>query len=217
MTTSDGASTRFAVLLSGGGTNLQAILDFWARAPAAYPTDRAELALVVSNRPGAGGLARAERAGIPTAVVDHRLYRGDRAAFEAALEAELRRRGVEWLVLAGWMRIFTAPFVGRWSGRILNTHPALLPSFPGNDGAGMAIAAGVKVSGCTIHFVDEGVDTGPIIAQAAVPVLESDDAHTLVERIKRVEHALYPKVVAKVLAGRYRVDGRVVHLEGGGP
>ncbi len=208
--------TRFAVLVSGGGTNLQAILDFWSNPPAAYPTGSAVPAVVVSNRPGAGGLARARAAGVAAEVVDHKAY-PSRAAFEETLVAVLDRHGVEWLVLAGFMRVLTPPFVRRYAGRILNTHPALLPSFPGKDGASQAVAAGVKVSGCTVHFVDEGVDTGPIIAQAVVPVLETDSPDDLGERIKRVEHRIYPKVIAKVLAGRYRVEGRVVHLDEGGP
>ena len=190
--------TRFAVLVSGGGTNLQAILDFWSNPPAAYPT------------------GSAVPAGVAAEVVDHKAY-PSRAAFEEALVAVLDRLGVEWLVLAGFMRVLTPPFVRRYAGRILNTHPALLPSFPGKDGASQAVAAGVKVSGCTVHFVDEGVDTGPIIAQAVVPVLETDSPDDLGERIKRVEHRIYPKVIAKVLAGRYRVEGRVVHLDEGGP
>lgn len=208
--------TRFAVLVSGEGTNLQAILDFWAHAPAAYPTQASQLAVVVSNRPGAGGLRRARAAGVPAEVVDHKAY-PSRAAFEARLVEVLDRHGVEWLVLAGFLRVLTPPFVQRYAGRILNTHPALLPSFPGKDGAAQAVAAGVKVSGCTVHFVDEGVDTGPIIAQAAVPVLETDSGEELAERIKRVEHRIYPKVIAKVLGGQYQLDGRIVHLGEGGP
>jgi phosphoribosylglycinamide formyltransferase-1 len=208
--------TRFAVLISSRGTNLKAILDFWAHPPASYPAHLSTPALVVSNRPDAGGLAIAADAEIPAAVVDHKAF-ASRAGFEEALDATLRRHHIEWLVLAGFMRVLSPDFVRRWAGRILNTHPALLPAFPGPRGAADAVAAGVKVSGCTIHFVDEGVDSGPIIAQAAVPVIDTDTPDALASRIRRVEHRLYPKVIAKVLAGQYHLDGRVVHLEGGGP
>ncbi|MCB9729708.1 MAG: phosphoribosylglycinamide formyltransferase [Deltaproteobacteria bacterium] len=208
--------TRFAVLISGKGSNLRAILDFWANPPIAYPAHLSAPVLVVSNRPGVPGLAVAEAAGVPAQVVDHTAF-SSRAAFEEALDATLRRHEVQWLVLAGFMRLLSPEFVRRWAGRMLNTHPALLPAFPGPRGPADAVAAGVKVSGCTVHFVDEGMDTGAIIAQAAVPVLDTDTAESLGSRIRRVEHRIYPKVVAKVLAGQFRVEGRVVHLEGGGP
>ncbi|MGM0577090.1 MAG: phosphoribosylglycinamide formyltransferase [Myxococcota bacterium] len=208
--------TRFGVLISGRGSNLRAILDFWERAPAGLPVRESAPAVVISNRPGAGGLAHAREAGVPAEVVDHRAF-DERRAFEEAVTAILDRHEVEWIVLAGFMRLLTAWFVGRYRDRILNTHPALLPAFPGHDATAQAIAAGVKVSGCTIHLVDEGMDSGPIVAQSAVPVLETDTPDVLGERIRRVEHAIYPKVVAKMVAGRFRRDGRLVHLEGGGP
>ncbi|MEZ4268343.1 MAG: phosphoribosylglycinamide formyltransferase [Myxococcota bacterium] len=208
--------TRFAVLISSRGSNLKAILDFWANPPMSYPAHLSTAALVVSNRPDAGGLDYAREAGIPAEVVDHKAF-SSRAAFDEALDAVLRRHEIEWLVLAGFMRVLTPEFVRRWKGRMINTHPALLPAFPGARGPADAVAAGVKISGCTIHFVDEGVDTGPIIAQVAVPVLDADTPDALASRIRRVEHRIYPKVIAKVLAGQFRVEGRVVHLEGGGP
>jgi phosphoribosylglycinamide formyltransferase-1 len=203
--------TPFAVFASGSGTNLQAILDAVSQGHI-----YGNLALVVCNSPGAGAIARAEASGVPVAVIDHRVCAG-RADFEARIDATLRAAGIEWIVLAGFMRILTPEFVRQWSRRILNIHPSLLPAFPGVDAMGQALAAGVKVSGCTVHFVDEGVDTGPIIAQVAVPVLETDDHDTLAARIQRVEHSVYPKVVQKALNGGLRVEGRIVHVEGGGP
>jgi len=207
---------RFAVLLSGRGTNMAAILRFWAGAGRGYAIEKSAPVVVISNRPDAPGLALAAEAGVATEVVDHRVL-GSREAFEAALVGVLARHRVDALVLAGFMRVLSPEFVGRFPDRILNTHPALLPAFSGLDATAQAVAAGVKVSGCTIHFVDAGVDTGPIIAQAAVPVLEVDTAERLQERIQRVERALYPKVIAKVFAGQYERSGRVVALEGGGP
>lgn len=202
---------RFAVLASGSGTNLQAILDAVAAGHI-----HGELAAVVCNVPGAGAIARAEASDVPVTVIDHRGLES-RADFDRQLDDALREADVGWIVLAGFMRILTADFVRRWHRRILNIHPSLLPAFPGVDAIGQALAAGVKVSGCTIHFVDEGVDTGPIIAQVVVPVLEVDTHDTLASRIQRVEHRVYPKVVHKALTGGLRVEGRVVHVEGGGP
>ncbi len=213
---SHGEPIRFAILVSGGGTNLQALLDFWRRVPLDEATTRSVPAVVISNRPKARALERARAADVPTEVVSH-LAHPSREAFERALVEVLDRYDVEWIVLAGFMRVLTPLFVGRYRDRILNTHPALLPSFPGVDGAAQAVAAGVKISGCTIHLVDEGVDTGPILAQAAVPVLSTDTPAELQARIQRVEHALYPKVVAKMLAGRFQREGRTITLEGGGP
>ena len=203
--------TRFAVLLSGRGSNLRAILRHWQGAdPGSYPSQSTP-ALVISNRPEAPGLAIARQAGLPATVVDHRLFDG-RQSFEQAMLAELETAEVEWIVLAGFMRVLTAHFVSRFPGRILNTHPALLPAFPGPDGVGDALAAGVKVTGCTIHLVEEAVDAGPIVAQEAVPVLPGDDHDSLGARIRAVEHVLYPRVIAQVLGGAYRLDGSVVTL-----
>ena len=208
--------TRFAILISGRGSNMAAILDFWRRAPMSYPTAESAPVLVCSSREGAPGVALAQEAGVATEVVDRRAL-GSRGRFEEALLEALERHRVEALVLAGFMRVLSPEFVARYPERILNIHPSLLPSFVGLDAPGQAIEAGVKVSGCTIHFVEAAVDAGPIIAQAAVPVLETDTSESLQARIQRVEHALYPKVIAKVLAGRYERHGRVIALEGGGP
>ena len=208
--------TRFAILISGRGSNMAAILNFWARGAHSYPTTRSEPVVVISNRPDAPGLAVANEAGVPTEVVDHRAL-GSKGAFEAALLSVLERYDVHGLVLAGFMRVLSPTVVTRFPERILNVHPSLLPAFVGLDAPGQAVAAGVKVSGCTIHFVEAAVDAGPIIAQAAVPVLDMDTSESLQERIQRVEHRLYPKVIAKVFAGQYERTGRIIALEGGGP
>ena len=179
---------RFAVLVSGSGTNLQALLDAEGRGALAPAT----IAVVVSNRPGVLALQRAAAAGKPAVCVDHRAY-GSREAFEDELLAVLRAHAVEAVVLAGFMRILTPRFVGAFPQRILNTHPSLLPAFPGAHAVPEALAYGVKVTGCTVHFVDAGVDTGPIIAQACVPVLDGDDDARLHERIRAQEHALLPR------------------------
>jgi len=194
---------RVGVLVSGSGTNLQALLDAQAQGHLAPAT----IAIVVSNRPGAPALTRAQAAGVPTAVVDHKQY-ADRGAFEDALLAALAN--VDLIVLAGFMRVLTDRFVTRFPQRIINTHPSLLPAFPGADAPAQAIAHGVKVSGATIHFVDSSLDGGPIIAQAAVPVLPDDDAASLHARIQRHEHLLLPLVVRRLAAGLLSCKGRVV-------
>jgi phosphoribosylglycinamide formyltransferase-1 len=188
------------VLVSGSGTNLQAILD----AIAARKLD-AEVGLVLSNVAGAGALERARGAGVPTAVIEHRGY-PDRRAFDAGVVAALRERGVELVVLAGFMRIVTDVLLDAFPMRIVNVHPALLPSFPGVHGPRQAIAYGVRVSGCTVHFVDGGTDTGPIIAQEAVPVLEGDDEDALRLRILAREHELLPRALQWIAEGRVTVD-----------
>ena len=198
---------RIAVLVSGQGSNLQALLDAQARGELAP----AEIALVLSNRPGAPALERARAAGVPTAVVDHRAH-ADRAAFEDAMLAELERAGAEAVVLAGFMRILTERFVSAFPHRILNTHPALCPAFPGTAAPQQALDHGVKVTGCTVHLVDTGVDTGPIVAQAAVPVLEDDDAARLHARIQEQEHRLLPQVTRLLAEGRVAVEGRRVKV-----
>ena len=196
---------KLGVLVSGSGTNLQALLDAEARGELAPGA----IAVVISNRPGVAALGRAERAGKPAIVVDHKRF-ADRAAFEARLLEVLGEHGVEAVVLAGFMRVLTPHFVERFPERILNTHPSLLPAFPGVDAAAQALAYGVKTSGCTVHFVDTSLDGGPIIAQAAVPVLPGDDAAALQARIQREEHQLLPRVVQQLAAGRLIVRGRHV-------
>jgi phosphoribosylglycinamide formyltransferase 1 len=198
---------RLACLVSGRGSNLQALLD----AQAAGRLAPAQLVVVASNRPAAPALARARAAGVAALAVDHTAFAG-RDEFEAALLAELARCAVDAVVLAGFMRILGPRFVGAFPGRIVNTHPALLPAFPGVDAPAQAIAHGVKLSGVTIHLVDHGVDTGPIIAQRAVPVWPDDTAATLHARIQAEEHRLLPRVVRALAAGRLTCEGRLVTI-----
>ena len=188
------------VLVSGSGTNLQAILD----AIDAKTLD-ARVAVVLSNVAGAVALARAEKAGVPTRVLDHRAY-ADRASFDQAIVSELQARGVEYVVLAGFMRLVTPVLLGAFPMRVVNVHPALLPAFPGVGAQAQALRYGVRVSGCTVHFVDAGTDTGPIVAQAVVPVLADDDEHTLQERILEKEHELLPRVLQWCAEGRVKVE-----------
>jgi phosphoribosylglycinamide formyltransferase-1 len=196
---------RVGVLVSGSGTNLQALLDAEARGELAP----AEIVAVVSSKPGVPALDRASAAKKPALVVDHKAY-ADRAVFEDALIKTLDAHGVELVVLAGFMRVLTAHFTDRYTERVINTHPSLLPAFPGADAPAQAIAHGVKLSGVTIHFVDASLDGGPIIAQVAVPVLPGDDAATLHARIQREEHELLPHVVRRLAAGQLTCQGRLV-------
>jgi phosphoribosylglycinamide formyltransferase-1 len=206
---------RLGVLASGGGTNLQALLD----ACAARRID-AEVALVLSNLPGAGALERATRAGVPGACLPSKGVT-DRAAYDAAVVERLAAAGVELVCLAGYMRLVTPGFLqafgpsprSRGCPRVVNIHPALLPAFPGLHGPRQALAAGVKVAGCTVHFVDEGTDTGPVIAQAAVPVLDGDSEESLAARILEQEHRLYPQAIQWIAEGRLWLDGRRVRLD----
>mgnify|MGYP002716465380 CR=1 FL=1 len=201
---------RAAVLISGRGSNMAALLAA-AAADSAYP---AEMALVLSNRADAPGLGLAAAAGVPTAVVESRAFRGDREGFERAMEAELGRRGVELVALAGFMRVLTPGFVRRWEGRLVNVHPSLLPSFPGLDTHARALAAGVRLHGCTVHLVSAGVDEGPIVAQAAVPVLEGDTAEALAARVLAQEHRLYPAALAWLAAGEVRLENGRARVAG---
>ncbi|MBN2194267.1 MAG: phosphoribosylglycinamide formyltransferase [Polyangiaceae bacterium] len=187
------------VLVSGRGSNLQAILD--AIAGEALPVD---VRLVLSNQPGAAALARAAAAGVPTAVISHHDY-ATREAFDGALVGALRQAGAEWVVLAGFMRVLTPVFLRAFPLRVINIHPALLPSFPGIHAQRQALAYGAKITGCTVHLVDEGVDTGPIIAQRPVPLLDGDDEDTLAARILVEEHRLVVQVLADIAAGRLHV------------
>lgn len=189
---------RLGVLISGRGSNLQALID--AAAASDYP---AEVALVLSNRPQAQGLERAARAGIPHRALPH----PSREAFAAAADAALHEAGVELVALAGYMRLLDGGFVAAWRDRLVNIHPSLLPAFPGLHAQRQALAAGVRFSGCTVHFVRDAVDTGPIIAQAVVPVLEGDDETALADRILAVEHRLYPLAVRLYAEGRLAIAG----------
>jgi formyltetrahydrofolate-dependent phosphoribosylglycinamide formyltransferase len=196
---------RLGLLISGRGSNMAAILA------AAGPDYPAEPVLVLSNRADAAGLEVAKARGVPTTVVESRAFKGDRTGFEAAMEAELVRHGVEIIALAGFMRVLTPDFVRRWEGRLINIHPSLLPAFPGLDTHARALAAGVRLHGCTVHLVTAGVDEGPILAQAAVPVLPRDTEASLAARVLAEEHKLYPAALSWLAAGRVRLEaGRAV-------
>lgn len=190
---------KLGVLVSGSGTNLQAILD----AIAAGTLD-ARIEVVLSNVAGAKALERAARAGVETVVIGHRDF-ADRETFDAAVVEELRRRGVEYVVLAGFMRVLSRVLLDAFPMRVVNIHPALLPSFPGTHAQAQALAYGVRVTGCTVHFVDAGTDTGPIVAQAAVPVFPGDDEDALRARILQKEHLLLPMVLQWIAEGRLTV------------
>ena len=196
---------RVGVLASGGGSNFQAL----TAALAADASARVELLLC--NVPGAKALERAEALGVASVLLDHRQF-ASRAEFDAELVKTLRAHRIELVCLAGYMRLVSPAFLGAFPQRVINVHPALLPAFPGLHAARQALEAGVKVTGCTVHFVDEGTDTGPIIAQAAVPVLEQDDEAALISRINQQEHRLYPAVVKAIARGQVSVQGRRVHL-----
>ena len=193
---------ELGVLVSGNGSNLQAILD----AIASGALD-ARVRVVISNKPGVRALERAAAAGVTSVCISHKEY-ASRAAFDQALLEALRQRGVEWVVLAGFMRVLTPEFITAFQGRIVNIHPSLLPAFPGVAAQRQALDYGVKVSGCTVHLVDTGVDTGPILAQRVVPVLDSDDEPSLSERIHVAEHALLVEVLQALALGRVRVTER---------
>ncbi len=192
---------RVAVLISGRGSNMTALIE--AAAAKDYP---AEIALVVSNRADAAGLARARVAGIATAVIDHRPFGDNREAFEHALDDELRKNRIDIVCLAGFMRLLTPWFIARWRGRILNIHPALLPDFKGLHTHRRALQAGVKRHGATVHFVVEETDAGPIICQQSVAVLEDDSEETLAARVLQIEHRIYPEALRLVADGRAKFD-----------
>ncbi len=197
---------KIAVLISGRGSNLQSLID-----AAAAEELGAEIALVVSNVPDAPGLERAAKAGIPTETVDHRDFEG-REPFEDALHAALSGRSIELVCLAGFMRLLTGSFVGKWRDRLINIHPSILPAFKGLHTHERAIEAGVRFSGCTVHFVTPEMDDGPIIAQAVVPVLQGDTPGDLAARILAEEHKLYPLAVRLIAEGRAKVVGNRVEI-----
>ncbi|HKC32468.1 MAG TPA: phosphoribosylglycinamide formyltransferase [Xanthobacteraceae bacterium] len=200
---------RVAILISGRGSNMTALI-----AAAQAPDYPAEIALVLSNRPDAQGIAAARAAGIATAIVDHTRFGKDREAFEAALEHELQARRIDIVCLAGFMRLLTPALVSRWEGRMLNVHPALLPSFKGLDTHARALAAGVKVHGATVHFVTPEMDSGPIIAQGEVAVRDDDTADTLAARVLAIEHEIYPRALRLVAEGRVRIVDARCHIDG---
>jgi phosphoribosylglycinamide formyltransferase-1 len=197
------APLKVAVLISGRGSNLQALIDSFG--PQA-PDGPVKIALVLSNRPDAPGLERAAKAGLKTEIVDHKAF-ATREDFDVALDREIRAAGAEFVALAGFMRLLTPHFVTAWKDRMVNIHPALLPAFPGLDTHARALAAGVRVHGCTVHFVRHETDSGPIIAQAAVPVLPGDDESALAARVLRAEHRLYPFALRLIADGKVRVEG----------
>jgi phosphoribosylglycinamide formyltransferase-1 len=198
------ARKRVAVLISGRGSNMAALLA--ASRAADYP---AEIALILSNRPDAKGLAHARQAGVATAIVDHTVYGKDRESFERAVQEQLEAGGIDIVALAGFMRMLTPWFVSRWQDRMINIHPALLPAFKGLDTHARALAAGVKIHGASVHFVSTEMDSGPIIMQGAVGVREDDTAETLAARVLLVEHKIYPLALRLVAEGRVQViDGR---------
>lgn len=200
---SGGRTIDIAVLASGSGTNLQALLD--------NDSVRPHIAVVVADRPGAGALQRAERAGIGTAVVAWSEF-ADRDRFSAAVADVVDESGAKGVVLAGFMRILSSEFVDRFSERILNVHPSLLPAFPGADAVAATLEHGARITGVTVHIVDDGVDTGPIVAQVPVDVLPEDTVASLHARIKLEEHRVYPRIVEAFVAGRLLVNGRKVEI-----
>lgn len=202
---------KIVILISGRGSNMVAI----ARACAAegWP---ARIVGVIGNRPGAEGLARAAELGLPVRVLDHREH-PDRESFDAALSAEIDALAPDLVVLAGFMRILTDGFVRRYAGRMLNIHPSLLPSFAGRDGIGDALAHGVRVTGCTVHLVEDAIDSGPIVGQTPVEVRDDDTRETLAARIHAAEHALFPEAVRRYVSDPWRLEGRrIVFGEGPG-
>jgi len=198
------AKLRLGVLISGRGTNLQALID--AAADSEFP---AEIGLVIANRPDAGGLERARKAGIQTLVIDHTEF-NSRESFDEALSAALETQDIGLICLAGFMRLLTRPFVERWRDRIINIHPSLLPAFKGLHVHERVLDAGVRITGCTVHFIRVEMDEGPIIAQGAVGVRADDTPETLADRVLEVEHRLYPLAVRLIAEGKARVAGEIV-------
>jgi phosphoribosylglycinamide formyltransferase-1 len=201
---------RVAILISGRGSNMAALIE--AASKADFP---AEIAVVISNRSDAGGLEKAGACGVPTLTIESKPFGGDRAAFEAILQSALDQHRIDLICLAGFMRLFTAEFVRRWYGRMLNIHPSLLPSFPGLDPQGQALRAGVKISGATVHFVIPETDAGPILMQGAVAVRDDDTPETLAARILEIEHRIYPASLRLLAGGQIRLEGDVCKTAGG--
>jgi phosphoribosylglycinamide formyltransferase-1 len=195
---------RVAILISGRGSNMMALVE-----AAEAPDFPAEIAVVISNKADAAGLARAGAAGIETLVIESKPFGKDRVAFEAKLQSALDDKRIEFICLGGFMRLFTAEFVQRWHGRMLNIHPSLLPSFRGLDPHGQALRAGVKISGATVHFVVAETDAGPIIMQGAVTVRDNDTAEILAARVLEIEHRIYPDALRLVAGGGTRLDGDI--------
>ncbi|MEU5809064.1 MULTISPECIES: phosphoribosylglycinamide formyltransferase [unclassified Streptomyces] len=206
------AASRLVVLVSGSGTNLQALLDAIDAHPGGAEGFGAEVVAVGADRDDIAGLARAEKAGIPTFVCPVKAH-ASRAEWDVALTAATEEHAPDLVVSAGFMKILGKTFLDRFGGRIVNTHPALLPAFPGAHGVRDALAYGVKVTGCTVHLVDAGVDTGPIIAQGVVEVRDEDDEAALHERIKEVERKLLVDVVGRLARHGYRIEGRKVTIQ----
>jgi phosphoribosylglycinamide formyltransferase-1 len=198
---------RVAILISGRGSNMAALID--AAKAADFP---AEIVTVISNRADAAGLEKAAASGIATTVIESKPFGKDRAGFEAVLQRALEDRNIELICLGGFMRLFTADFVQRWYGRMLNIHPSLLPSFPGLDPHGQALQAGVKISGATVHFVIPETDAGPIVMQGAVTVADDDTAATLSQRILGIEHRIYPEALRLLASGRLRLEGDLCRI-----
>jgi phosphoribosylglycinamide formyltransferase-1 len=201
---------RVAILISGRGSNMAALIE--AARPADFP---AEIVVVISNRLDARGLETAKQSGIPTVTIESQGFGRDRAAFEAVLQSALEQHRIDLICLGGFMRLFTAEFVQRWHGRMLNIHPSLLPSFPGLEPQGQALRAGVKISGATVHFVIPETDAGPIVMQGAVAVRDDDTPDTLAARILRIEHRIYPDALRLVASGKIQLEGDICKTAGG--
>ncbi|MGO4704289.1 phosphoribosylglycinamide formyltransferase [Microvirga sp. 2MCAF38] len=200
---------RIAILISGRGSNMTSLIE-----AASAPDFPGEIALVLSNRPDAGGLARAQEAGIPTRAIDHRTHL-TRESFEQALDQALTENAIDFICLAGFMRVLTPWFVERWAGKMINIHPSLLPLFRGTHTHQRAINEGVLVHGCTVHFVVPELDAGPIVAQAVVPIIPGDTEETLSARVLAQEHVVYPQALRMICDGRARLEnGQVVFAEG---
>jgi phosphoribosylglycinamide formyltransferase-1 len=200
---------RVAILISGRGSNMAALIQ--AAVAMDFP---AEIAVVISNRADAGGLEKASASGVPAVTIESKPFGDDRAAFETALESALNQYNIDLICLAGFMRLFTAGFVQRWHGRMLNIHPSLLPSFPGLEPHAQALRAGVKISGATVHFVIPETDAGPILMQGAIAVRDGDTANTLAQRILGLEHRIYPQALRLVASGIIQLEGDVCKTTG---